>query len=67
MLGVQRNSVTVAAQNLQQQGAIHYARGRLTVTNRALLEQRCCECYEAVQARIGNEARVLARRVAEGG
>ena len=66
MLGVQRNSVTVAAQHLQQQGAIHYTRGRLTVTNRALLEQLCCECYAAVQARIGNEARVLSRRAADG-
>jgi CRP-like cAMP-binding protein len=67
MLGVQRNSVTVAAQHLQQQGAIHYVRGRMTVTNRTLLEQLCCECYEAVQARIENEAtRVLSRRAAEG-
>lgn len=67
MLGVQRNSVTVAAQHLQQQGAIHYTRGRLTVTNRAVLEQLCCECYAAVQARIGNEARALGPRAAEGG
>lgn len=52
MLGVQRNTVTVSAQKLQQQGAIQYARGRLTVTNRTLLEQFACECYEAVQARI---------------
>lgn len=67
MLGVQRNSVTVAAQNLQQQGAIHYTRGRLTVANRALLEQLCCECYAAVQARIGNDARALGPRAAESG
>jgi CRP-like cAMP-binding protein len=64
MLGVQRNSVTVAAQTLQQQGAIQYARGRLTVTNRTLLEQLCCECYAAVQARIAHEARLSSLRVA---
>jgi CRP-like cAMP-binding protein len=65
MLGVQRNSVTVAAQRLQEKGAIHYTRGRLTVTNRTLLEQLSCECYAAVQARIAHDAGAFTRRTAE--
>jgi CRP-like cAMP-binding protein len=62
MLGVPRTSVSDAAQQLQAQGAIQYARGRLTVINRAILEQLSCECYEAVQARIGDGASMLHAR-----
>ena len=62
MLGVQRTSVCGGAQYLQQQGAIEYSRGRLTVTNRTLLEQLSCGCYEAAQLRIGNAARTFDHR-----
>ena len=49
MLGVRREGVTEAAGRLQQDGLIHYSRGRITVLDRAKLEQRVCECYAVVR------------------
>jgi len=49
MLGVRRESVTEAAGHLQVDGIIEYARGRITVLDRAKLEQRVCECYGVVK------------------
>jgi CRP-like cAMP-binding protein len=49
MLGVRREGVTEAALNLQRAGIISYSRGRIKVLNRALLEQRTCECYAVVK------------------
>jgi CRP-like cAMP-binding protein len=49
MLGVRREGVTEAAGKLQQAGLISYARGRITVLDRAGLEQRTCECYAVVK------------------
>jgi hypothetical protein len=49
MLGVRREGVTEAAGKLQEAGLIHYSRGRITVTNRAGLEERTCECYAVVK------------------
>jgi CRP-like cAMP-binding protein len=49
MLGVRREGVTEAALKLQQAGLISYARGRITVLDRARLEQRTCECYAVVK------------------
>jgi len=49
MLGVRREGVTEAAGKLQAAGLIHYYRGRITVLDRAKLEQRVCECYAVVK------------------
>jgi CRP-like cAMP-binding protein len=52
MLGVRRPSVTVAAGELQKAGLIHYQRGRIRIAQRAGLEARACECYEAVRQEL---------------
>jgi CRP-like cAMP-binding protein len=49
MLGVRREGVTEAANKLQQAGLISYARGHITVLDRASLEKRTCECYAVVK------------------
>jgi CRP-like cAMP-binding protein len=49
MLGVRREGVTEAALKLQKVGLISYARGHISVLDRAGLEQRTCECYAVVK------------------
>ena len=49
MLGVRREGVTASAGKLQKSGLISYRRGLITVTDRAGLEERVCECYEVVK------------------
>jgi CRP-like cAMP-binding protein len=49
MLGVRREGVTEGALKLQQAGLIRYARGHITVLDRAALEKRSCECYAVVK------------------
>jgi CRP-like cAMP-binding protein len=48
MMGVRRASVSEAAGELQDAGAIEYSRGRMHITDRAVLEARTCECYWVV-------------------
>ena len=57
MLGVQRTYVTRVAKALQGSGVIRYQRGRITILDRARLEQASCECHAAVRAHFD---RVLA-------
>jgi CRP-like cAMP-binding protein len=49
MLGVTRASVNEVARELQDDGAIYYTRGRITMLNRPLLEGRTCECYGVIR------------------
>jgi len=50
MLGVRRTTVTLLAQELQRKGIIKYARGRITILNRKMLEDSTCECYHVLKA-----------------
>jgi len=50
MLGVRREGVTHAAQNLQEKGLISYVRGHIKILDRQKLEESVCECYEVVRA-----------------
>jgi len=53
MLGVQRTSVTAAAQALQRKGLIRYRRGTISIVDRARLEVASCECIRAVEMVYG--------------
>ena len=49
MLGVRREGVTEAAGKLHKLGVIRYTRGKITVLDRPMLEELCCECYAVVK------------------
>ena len=49
MLGVRRPGISEAARKLQAAGMIEYARGQITVPDRAKLEAHACECYAVVK------------------
>jgi CRP-like cAMP-binding protein len=49
LLGVQRQTVTLAAGKLQRQGLIRYGRGHITIVDRQGLESASCECYRAMR------------------
>lgn len=49
MLGVQRSAVTIASGALKNGLLIDYARGRISILDRAGLEAAACECYAAEQ------------------
>jgi CRP-like cAMP-binding protein len=52
MLGVQRTTVSTAAQRLQRKGLIRYSRGLITISDRRGLEEAACECYATVAKHV---------------
>jgi CRP-like cAMP-binding protein len=52
MLGVRRAGVSVAMGTLQAAGIVRYARGRVTVLDRAKLEEASCGCYRITRAAL---------------
>jgi CRP-like cAMP-binding protein len=48
MLGLQRSTVTLAAQTLESRRFIRYRRGRIEIVNRSQLKTAACECYEVI-------------------
>jgi CRP-like cAMP-binding protein len=63
MLGVQRPTVSLAAQGLQALDLIRYSRGQVTIVDRAGLEAASCGCYDLIEA---DYARAFARAGASG-
>ena len=49
VLGVRRESVSLAASNLRDRGLIEYARGKITLLDRKGMETTVCECYGVVK------------------
>lgn len=49
MLGSQRAGVSIALNMLKKAGLIDHKRGKITVINRAGLEEAACECYGAMR------------------
>jgi CRP-like cAMP-binding protein len=62
VLGVNRKSITLAAQSMQAAGLIGYHRGRMQVLDRPGLEKASCECYGIVKRRL--DAFLVPREVA---
>jgi len=52
MLGVQRPSITNAAQELERAGLIARGRQQVTILNRKGLTKASCECYQLVRERV---------------
>ena len=50
MLGATRPSVSLAAATMKRAGLIDYQRGRMTILDRAGLEDAACQCYEMITA-----------------
>ena len=52
MLGARRATVTQAASELRDAGAMEYHRGRITVIDRTKLEKAACGCYAVVKREL---------------
>lgn len=52
LLGVRREAISVAAENLQKAGLISYHRGHIKILDRVGIEERSCECYETLKKDI---------------
>lgn len=60
MLGVKRNTISLIAHALQQNGMIRYSRGRMMITNPDELARRACECHAAGAAHGHNSGQFAA-------
>jgi CRP-like cAMP-binding protein len=49
MLGVERPTVSLAAQTLKRAGLINYSRGTVSILDRFELESVACPCYEQIR------------------
>jgi CRP-like cAMP-binding protein len=52
MLGVQRPSISIAAQELERAGLIERGRRQVTILDRQGLTKASCECYQLVRSRL---------------
>jgi Mn-dependent DtxR family transcriptional regulator len=52
MLGVQRPTITNAAEELERAGLIERGRRQVTLLDRQGLIETSCECYELVRERV---------------
>jgi CRP-like cAMP-binding protein len=52
ILGVQRTTISITAQALQNAGAVQYHRGHITILNPQLLADSACECYMAMRGTL---------------
>jgi CRP-like cAMP-binding protein len=52
IMGVNRTSISLAAQSMQNAGLIAYHRGRMQVLDRSGMEQASCECYAILKRRF---------------
>jgi CRP-like cAMP-binding protein len=56
MLGTDRSSVSLAAEDLQRMGIIKYSRGVVKILDRQKLENSVCECYGVIRDFNGDRA-----------
>src|SRR5205085_9716849 len=52
MLGVQRPTITNAAEQLERAGLIERGRQQVTILDRQGLTEASCECYQLVRERV---------------
>jgi CRP-like cAMP-binding protein len=52
MMAVNRTSISLAAQAMQDKGIIDYSRGKIKILDRPALEEASCECYQVVKKRF---------------
>lgn len=52
LLGIQRNSVTVAANGLRKKHLIQYDGDNINITNRLGLESVACQCYSGINKTV---------------
>lgn len=62
MLGVQRPSVSLAANALKRAGLIRYERGMMTVLDSKGLEEGACECYSLIEGLFERQLNSQLRR-----